>query len=46
MMTVRRRIRVRPAAPLVVATAFVLAGCTALTRNVLVKESGQPASAA
>ena len=45
MMTVRRRIQVGRAAPLVVATALVLAGCTALTRNVLVKESGQPASA-
>ena len=41
MMTERSRIQVRVAAPLVVA-AVVLAGCTALTRDVLVKESAQP----
>jgi len=45
-MTARRRIQVRPAALLVAAAALAMAGCTALTRNVLLKESQQPASAA
>jgi len=40
MMITHRRIQVRPAGAL--AAALVLAGCTALTRDVLVKESAQP----
>jgi len=42
----RSTIQVRPAAPLVMIAALALAGCTALTRDVLVKESGQPAGPA
>src|SRR6059058_2314889 len=40
MMITHRRIQVRPAGAL--AAALVLAGCTALTRDVLVKESAHP----
>ena len=45
MMKEHSTTQVRPAATLVVAAALALAGCTALTRDVLVKESGQPAQA-
>jgi len=44
MTTEHSTIQVRPAALLMVVATLALAGCTALTRDVLVKESGQPAS--